>query len=74
MKLFTNRSVFIISELSANHNGSIETALETIRAARRAGADAINLQTYTADTITLNSSKNDFMIKGGHFVGWVDLA
>lgn len=59
-----NSSVFIIAELSANHNGSIETAIETIRAAKRAGADCIKLQTYTADTITLNSRKSDFMVKG----------
>jgi len=56
--------VFIIAELSANHNGSIETALETIKAAKRAGADCIKLQTYTADTITINSKKPDFMVKG----------
>ena len=56
--------VFIIAELSANHNGSLETALETIRAAKRTGADAIKLQTYTADTITLNSRRSEFMIKG----------
>ncbi|MDM1362589.1 pseudaminic acid synthase [Myroides marinus] len=56
--------VFIIAELSANHNGSLETALETVRAAKRAGADCIKLQTYTADTITLDSRKDDFMIKG----------
>lgn len=56
--------VFIIAELSANHNGSLETALETIRAAKRAGADSIKLQTYTADTITINSRKDDFLIKG----------
>jgi pseudaminic acid synthase len=56
--------VFIIAELSANHNGHLETALETIRAAKRAGADAIKLQTYTADSMTLDSDKNDFIIKG----------
>lgn len=56
--------VFIIAELSANHNGSIDTAIETIRAAKRAGADCIKLQTYTADTITINCDKDDFLIKG----------
>lgn len=57
--------VFIIAELSANHNGSIEVAIETIRAAKRAGADAIKLQTYTADTLTLDSNKADFIINSG---------
>jgi len=57
--------VFIIAELSANHNGSIDIALETIRAAKRAGADAIKLQTYTADTITIDCNKDDFIVKGG---------
>jgi len=56
---------FIIAELSANHNGSLETALETIRAAKRAGADAIKLQTYTADTLTIDCNKPDFIIKSG---------
>ena len=56
---------FIIAELSANHNGSLQTALDTIKAAKECGADAIKLQTYTADTITLNSKKDDFMIDGG---------
>jgi pseudaminic acid synthase len=59
-----NSPVFIIAELSANHNGSLENALATIKAAKRAGADCIKLQTYTADTITLNSKKEDFLIKG----------
>lgn len=61
----TDNKVFIIAELSANHGGSIETAIETVRAAKRTGADAIKLQTYTADTITLDSNKEDFIIKGG---------
>ena len=59
-----NSPTFIIAELSANHNGSIETAKETIRAAKRAGADCIKFQTYTADTITIDSRKDDFLIKG----------
>nr|WP_294937020.1 pseudaminic acid synthase [uncultured Flavobacterium sp.] len=63
-KIDSNSPVFIIAELSANHNGSLETALETVRAAKRAGADCIKLQTYTADTITLDSNKEDFVIKG----------
>ena len=46
---------FIIAEMSANHNGSKQIGIETIRAAKRAGADAIKLQTYTADTITLDN-------------------
>ena len=57
--------VFIIAELSANHNGDLEIAIETVRAAKRAGADAIKLQTYTADTITLDCDNEDFIIKGG---------
>ncbi len=56
--------VFIIAELSANHNGSFETAIETIRAAKRAGANCIKLQTYTADTMTIDCDKDDFTIKG----------
>ena len=57
--------VFIVAEMSANHNGSKEIALETVHAAKRAGADAIKIQTYTADTITLDSDKPDFQIKQG---------
>jgi pseudaminic acid synthase len=62
--LGNQNGVFIIAELSANHNGSIETAIETIKAAKRAGADAIKLQTYTADTMTIDCDKDDFIIKG----------
>ena len=56
---------FIIAELSANHNGSLQIALDTIKAAKRAGADAIKLQTYTADTITLDCKANDFKVQHG---------
>ena len=61
----SEKKVFIIAELSANHNGSIKTAIDTIRAAKRTGADAIKLQTYTPDTITLNSRNKDFLLKQG---------
>ena len=57
--------VLIVAELSANHNGKKQIAIDTIRAAKRAGADAIKLQTYTADTITLDSHTDDFKIKQG---------
>ncbi|MCX6052214.1 MAG: pseudaminic acid synthase [Campylobacterales bacterium] len=56
---------YIIAELSANHNGSLQNAKESIKAAYEIGANAIKLQTYTADTLTLNSTKEDFIIKGG---------
>ena len=52
----------IVAEMSANHNGKKETAIETVRAAKRAGADAVKLQTYRADTITLRCDKPDFII------------
>ena len=52
-----SKGVFIIAELSANHNGDIETAKKTVIAAKNSGADAIKLQTYTADTMTINSSR-----------------
>ena len=56
---------FIIAELSANHNGELEVALETIRAAKRTGADAIKLQTYTPDTLTIDCDNEYFKIGGG---------
>lgn len=61
----THNKTLIIAELSANHNGSLDNAIETIRAAKRVGADAIKLQTYTADTMTINCDKDDFLVKGG---------
>ena len=54
--------IYIIAELSANHNGNLQNALDTIKAAKEIGADCIKLQTYTADTITLDCKKDDFMI------------
>ncbi|MBB2145927.1 pseudaminic acid synthase [Pedobacter sp. LMG 31464] len=60
-----NSGVFIIAELSANHNGSLQNALDTIKAAKRAGADCIKLQTYTADTMTIDSKNDDFRLKQG---------
>jgi len=61
---------YIIAELSANHNGSLDRALETIDAAQRCGADAVKLQTYTADTMTIDCDKPDFMVKGGLWDGY----
>ena len=55
---------FIVAEMSANHGGTLERALEIVRSAKRAGADAIKLQTYTADTITLKCQREDFRIPG----------
>jgi len=61
---------FVIAELSANHGGSIQRAKETIVAAKNSGADAVKIQTYTPDTMTLDSDKNDFMINDGLWKGY----
>lgn len=57
--------VMIIAELSANHNGNKQIAIDTIVAAKKSGADAVKLQTYTADTITVDCRADDFKIKQG---------
>ncbi|MDC0933410.1 pseudaminic acid synthase [Arcobacteraceae bacterium] len=61
----SEQETYIIAEMSANHNGSLQTALNTIKSAKECGANAIKLQTYTANTMTLDCRKNDFMIDGG---------
>ncbi len=63
-KIGTDYAPYIIAEMSANHNGSIENAFKIIEQAKRCGADAVKLQTYTADTITLDSRTPEFMIRG----------
>ncbi len=60
-----NSKVFIIAELSANHNGKLKNAVETIKAAKKTGADAIKIQTYTPDTITMKSDRPEFRISHG---------
>ena len=61
---------YVIAELSANHNGDIEAALEHIAVAKRCGADAVKLQTYTADSMTLDLDTEDFRIEGGLWDGY----
>jgi len=60
---------YVIAEMSANHNGNIETAFKLIEAAKQAGADAVKMQTYRPDTITLNCDSDDFRIHGGLWDG-----
>lgn len=64
-----NHPPYVIAEVSANHNGKLETAMRIIEEAKKAGADATKLQTYKPDTITLNCDSEDFKIRGGLWDG-----
>lgn len=68
-RIAADKPPYVIAELSANHNGKLETAMKIIEEAKKAGADAVKLQTYTADTITLNSDTEEFLIQGGLWHG-----
>lgn len=61
---------YIIAELSANHNGSLERAKLSMKAAKDSGASAVKIQSYTADTMTIDSDLPDFLIKGGLWDGY----
>ena len=61
---------YLICEISANHNGKIERAIELLNAAAATGCDAIKIQTYTPDTMTIDHDSDDFIIKGGLWGGY----
>lgn len=73
MKLYDkmkNNGVYVIAEMSANHGGKIENALRIIEEAAKAGADCVKIQTYTADTLTINCTDEPYVIKGGLWDGY----
>ncbi len=68
-KICSDNIPFIIAEISANHNGSIELAKSSILAAKNAGASAVKMQSYTADTMTIDCNNRDFLIQEGLWKG-----
>ena len=70
VKIGENCAPYVIAELSANHGGDINRAKQSIKAAKEAGASAVKLQTYSPDTMTLNSKKDDFLINEGLWAGY----
>ena len=66
----SSEDVYIVAELSANHNHKLDIAKKTIKVAKKSGADAIKLQTYTADTLTIQCDNKFFKIKGGLWDGY----
>ena len=68
-RIGNNQKPYLVAEISANHAGSLKRAIETIYQAKKSGADAVKLQTYTPDTMTIKSNKRDFKIKSGLWKG-----
>jgi len=69
-KIGDNYPPYVIAELSANHNGNLDRALQTIKAAKECGADAVKLQTYSPDTMTIDCDMEDFQIRNGLWKGY----